>query len=648
MELDWCRTTMTAARPIAPSGGARKVNVVTAPWIDESEGGAEGDSTGASSAMIGNRTSASSLLSRRVDFHVARRTDVPPEAKYRPINKPVDKSMDGSVDKRAGQTAPGTSAAVVPLCPPGLVESLMDWDVNRRVGSGLVNLGNTCFLNSTLQCLTHTPPLAQYLLSGHHARECAQQGFCLMCELQSHVARALGKGSASLSPSKIVGKLKLIARHLRFGHQEDAHEFMCYFLEGLQKSSVAAAAAARRIDVSRVPIAQQDTTIINRIFGGSLRSRITCKSCGATSDKMDPFLDLSLEVARLSSVDHALAHFTATERLRGDNRYKCGKCNKLVDADKKLSIDRAPPVLVVQLKRFDGLHHGGKITNHVAYGEKLDLLPFVSDRTQGDVSYSLHAVLVHRGSTVHSGHYYCFVKAPNGIWHAMNDADVHRVSLDAVKNQQAYMLFYSRNGVARDFRREQQAVAAAVAKSRDTKPERLPKAGGGSRVSDGDAMEGPGDDTLPPRQSLAEKPRKAVVQSTAAVSASPDASPVFVQFGRGRWMVTEVTVKRERVLEALLAHNSSPVRKRVGDDDSEEEEERKYKSNRAVKKTKSDNHTNSSASQSSSSVDATATEKSAPAATVKRIPFVGRKMALSMSGTTLVSRVIFAHCCISA
>ena len=48
----------------------------------------------------------------------------------------------------------------------------LKWERARRVGAGLHNLGNTCFLNSTMQCLTYTPPLANYLLSREHARSC--------------------------------------------------------------------------------------------------------------------------------------------------------------------------------------------------------------------------------------------------------------------------------------------------------------------------------------------------------------------------------------------------------------------------------------------------------------------------------------------
>ena len=48
----------------------------------------------------------------------------------------------------------------------------LKWERVYRVGAGLHNLGNTCFLNSTVQCLTYTPPLANFLLSKEHSRTC--------------------------------------------------------------------------------------------------------------------------------------------------------------------------------------------------------------------------------------------------------------------------------------------------------------------------------------------------------------------------------------------------------------------------------------------------------------------------------------------
>lgn len=46
------------------------------------------------------------------------------------------------------------------------------WKFKRTIGPGLINGSNTCFLNSVLECLTYTPPLAQYLLRGEHKPTC--------------------------------------------------------------------------------------------------------------------------------------------------------------------------------------------------------------------------------------------------------------------------------------------------------------------------------------------------------------------------------------------------------------------------------------------------------------------------------------------
>jgi ubiquitin carboxyl-terminal hydrolase 36/42 len=48
----------------------------------------------------------------------------------------------------------------------------LTWRNVQSIGPGLFNLGNTCFLNSVLQCLTYTPSLAQYILESGHGRTC--------------------------------------------------------------------------------------------------------------------------------------------------------------------------------------------------------------------------------------------------------------------------------------------------------------------------------------------------------------------------------------------------------------------------------------------------------------------------------------------
>ena len=57
----------------------------------------------------------------------------------------------------------------------------------------------------------------------------------------------------------------------------------------------------------------------------------------------------------------------------------------------------------------------------------LDMGPFMADRRSGPRLFELFGVLVHAGHSVHSGHYYCFVRGPNGVWHQMDDTQVSQV-----------------------------------------------------------------------------------------------------------------------------------------------------------------------------------------------------------------------------
>lgn len=53
----------------------------------------------------------------------------------------------------------------------------LGWESGWQVGSGMQNVGNTCYLNSTLQALFHVPAFANWLVSEtHHAEKCSQNG----------------------------------------------------------------------------------------------------------------------------------------------------------------------------------------------------------------------------------------------------------------------------------------------------------------------------------------------------------------------------------------------------------------------------------------------------------------------------------------
>ncbi|OEL32957.1 Ubiquitin carboxyl-terminal hydrolase 23 [Dichanthelium oligosanthes] len=376
---------------------------------------------------MGEAAAAVGLLHRRIEFHAATKPSPATAAAvavpggfrmermlFAGADKRVAAERSGREDRRfeSGESSgsgfdPELSAARFYL---------------RRIGAGLHNLGNTCYLNSVLQCLTYTEPFVAYLQSSKHKSSCRTAGFCALCALQIHVRSALRSTGKILTPMLFVKNLRCIlsciSRSFRNSRQEDAHELMVSLLESMHKSCLPSGIP------SESPSAYEKS-LVHRIFGGRLRSQVRCTRCSHCSNKFDPFLDLSLEIGNAITLVKALHNFTKEELLDGgEKHYNCQQCKQKVVAKKRFLIDKAPSVLTVHLKRFSPFNPLQKIDKKVDFQTTLNLKPFVSNSEVTDLKYSLYGVLVHAGWNTQSGHYYCFVRTSSGLWHNLDDNQV--------------------------------------------------------------------------------------------------------------------------------------------------------------------------------------------------------------------------------
>eukprot|EP01083_Nonionella_stella_P098959 278348_1 len=378
------------------------------------------------------------ILPRRLKFV---RPSKPRNA--RPMSSSSSSSSSSSTPQRVGRQRSDFKPASTQLFNECDITPLMRWKSSTQsVGGGLRNLGNSCFMNATLQCLAYTAPFQNYIASQRHTKKCKTSGYCIFCELQQLMPTMIHTQSTAV-PHAVFRNLRLLSKKLRPGRQEDAQEFLRFLMEGLQNSCLKQ--QDRKIKDMRI----EETTFIHKLWGGYLRSQIKCCKCGYESNTYDSILDISLEI-KGPSVRSAFKHFTDPEILDDDNKYQCDHCKKKRRAIKQFTIFEPPNILVIHLKRFEcgggGLFSGGKINKHVHFDDVLDLTEYMSYSTCPKVSYRLIGVLVHYGYSSHGGHYVSYVRAPDGQWYLMDDSRCQYVSnINIVLKEKAYLLFYQRN-----------------------------------------------------------------------------------------------------------------------------------------------------------------------------------------------------------
>ncbi|XP_063309525.1 ubiquitin carboxyl-terminal hydrolase 38-like [Pelobates fuscus] len=368
---------------------------------------------------------------------------------------------------------------------------------------GLINLGNTCFMNSVLQALFMAADFRRYVLSLNLS------GCQSLMEKLKHLFKKLSHTNKRIAYAPCEFFMASRPPGSSPNSQENSAEYLRFLLNRLQEEEKSTQNSTPR----STGLGKEEKTVIESMFGGKLKTNTWCKTCRSTSQKREDFTDLPLafssfvkpapvmacstkekhydsvtinmtpaaesptsniscqttgeeKTQETPTVKDLLTSFLAPEVLDGDNKYQCQTCASLQTAERTKMIVEEPQYLILTLLRFAydticNVKH--KILDPVSIPLVLDLpverstsRAASADQTlenenrrpeeedlshnQQQVPYVLNSVVVHSGLSSDSGHYYSYARDISDN-SGCSHSEKHSSALGSVNGNEEWFLF---------------------------------------------------------------------------------------------------------------------------------------------------------------------------------------------------------------
>jgi ubiquitin carboxyl-terminal hydrolase 8 len=334
---------------------------------------------------------------------------------------------------------------------------------NQQKGlSGLQNLGNTCFLNSAMQCFSHTYELNQLLDNTDIITKINNKPEAILLKEWNELRKLLWSKNCIITPGGFVHNIQQVSIKLDNDNfagwaQNDLPEFIYFMMNGFHT------ALEREVDIlisgsalnSRDRLAKIAYTMIKDMYTKEYSEMIpiffgiqfsTIRSLDGRiekSIKAEPYfmLDLPIPDTPSPSLLDCIHLYIEDEIMCGENAWYNDKTKQKEDVIKSLQFWSLPSILIMDLKRFNKLNFRKNNCYVDIPLEPIDLSKYVIGYQKESYVYELYGICNHSGNVM-GGHYTANVKTNSG-WYHFNDSNVTKITDESkIISPMAYCLFF--------------------------------------------------------------------------------------------------------------------------------------------------------------------------------------------------------------
>jgi len=331
--------------------------------------------------------------------------------------------------------------------------------------SGMANLGNSCYLNSCMQILSHTYELNDFLNEeeGKYKQSLKKIPESIVLLEWDKLREMLWATNCTIAPYGFVKTIRHVAkmkqRDIFTGYQQnDIQEFLLFIIDcfhtALSREVEMQISGQSQNEIDNLAITaykmmqnmyKKDYSDILKIFYGIHVSQITSMESPASilSMSAEPF-----SVVSLSIPDKVNPHlfdcfdlYCNSETLTGENAWYNEKTGLKETVQRNIIFWSLPNILIVDLKRSKlnnkKLHTVVDIPLH-----NVDFSKYVKGYNASAYVYDLYGVCNHSGGGGAGGHYFAYIKNANGKWYNFNDTMVNEIPENQVISAMSYCLFY--------------------------------------------------------------------------------------------------------------------------------------------------------------------------------------------------------------